>query len=75
MSASFPRISASAVSVQPTDRMLVSIPQAASALGLGRTRLYELLDAGEIETVKIGKRRLIVWASLVGYVENLRSKP
>jgi excisionase family DNA binding protein len=32
--------------------------------GLGRTKLYELLTNGEIQSVRVGTRRLIVFASL-----------
>ena len=32
--------------------------------GLGRTKLYELITKGEIESVRVGTRRLIVFASL-----------
>lgn len=31
--------------------------------GVGRTKAYELINAGEIATVKIGRKRLIVDAS------------
>lgn len=38
----------------------ISIKAAIERYGIGRTRLYELMDAGAIRAVKIGKRRLIV---------------
>jgi excisionase family DNA binding protein len=41
------------------DAILCSIPDAAQALGLGRSKLYELITAGSIETVTIGRRRLV----------------
>lgn len=41
------------------DALLVSIPDAAKALGLGRSKVYELMNAGKLETVTIGKRRLV----------------
>jgi excisionase family DNA binding protein len=31
---------------------------------LGRTKLYDLLTKGEIQSVRVGTRRLIVFASL-----------
>jgi excisionase family DNA binding protein len=40
------------------DTLLCSIPDAAKALGIGRSKLYELIDARQIETVAIGRRRL-----------------
>jgi excisionase family DNA binding protein len=43
------------------EAMLISIPDAAKALGLGRSKIYELLDlnGGRLETVTIGRRRLV----------------
>lgn len=36
-----------------------SIKEASRATSLGRTRLYQLIAAGRLETIKIGSRRLI----------------
>lgn len=41
------------------DTLLCSIPDAARALGLGRSKLYELIAEGRLETVAIGRRRLV----------------
>ena len=41
------------------DPLLCSIPEAASALGIGRSKTYELIGAGLLETVAIGRRRLV----------------
>ncbi len=41
------------------DALLCSIPDAAKALGLGRSKIYELIQAGQLETVSIGRRRLV----------------
>lgn len=46
------------------DTLLCSIPDAARALGLGRSKVYGLMDAGQLETVTIGRRRLIRVASV-----------
>nr|WP_314446802.1 helix-turn-helix domain-containing protein [uncultured Sphingomonas sp.] len=46
------------------EAMLVSIPDAAKALGIGRSKVYELLTEGRLEAVSIGRRRLIRAASL-----------
>jgi excisionase family DNA binding protein len=40
------------------DRLL-SIEQAADALGIGRTALYLEIGAGRIRSIKVGRRRLI----------------
>ena len=39
--------------------ILISINETANALGLGRTRIYELINSGDLETVSIGGRRLV----------------
>ncbi len=47
---------------RPTERQpdhLLSIEQAARALGIGRTALYSEIGAGRIRSVKVGRRRLI----------------
>jgi excisionase family DNA binding protein len=42
----------------------VSINDTACALGIGRTKIYELINAGQLETVKIGRRTLVRIASI-----------
>jgi len=46
------------------DPVTVTIPVALRLSGLGRTKLYELLASREIESVRVGTRRLILFASL-----------
>lgn len=46
------------------EKLLVSITDAAKALSLGRTSIYELIRSGELETRKMGRRRLITAVSL-----------
>lgn len=41
------------------DAMLLSIPDAAKALSLGRSKIYDLIGEGRLETVTIGRRRLV----------------
>jgi excisionase family DNA binding protein len=48
----------------PIDPVTVTVPAAMKYSGLGRTKLYELITKGEIESVRVGTRRLIVFASL-----------
>lgn len=44
--------------------LLVSIPDAAKALSVGRTTVYELMRTGQLDTRKMGRRRLITAVSL-----------
>ncbi len=48
----------------PNHPILVTIPEACRLVGLGRTRLYDLLRERQIEAVKIGKRTLVKYSSL-----------
>jgi excisionase family DNA binding protein len=52
--------------------LTVSIRTAATMLGIGRSTLYELLGADEIETIRVGGRRLVMVASLKAFVEAKR---
>ena len=49
----------------------LSLPakEAAPYIGVGMTRLYELINFGEIESYRDGKARKIVVASLKAYVQ------
>jgi excisionase family DNA binding protein len=49
-------------------RLLLTVPEAAEVLGVGRSVLYELVQAGEITSIKIGRSRRIVLASLQDFV-------
>ncbi len=40
------------------------VNEARAAIGLGRTKFYELISEGRIKTITIGKRRLVVVESL-----------
>jgi len=48
---------------------LVSIPKAAELLGIGRTKLYAILDERLLETVTIGTRRLVTLRSIDRLIE------
>jgi excisionase family DNA binding protein len=43
--------------------------------GVGNTKTYQLLNDDEIESITVGRRRLIVLASWHAYVERHRGKP
>lgn len=52
--------------------LMVSAETAAVAIGIGRTALFGLLVTRELESVKVGTRRLIPVEALETYVERLR---
>ena len=49
--------------------MLELVSATCARLGLGHTKIYALIAAGDIEAVTVGRARRIVVASVVGYVE------
>lgn len=53
----------------PFEPITVRIPVAIQLTGIGRSKLYELIKAGDIETVKIGTATLVKVASLRRLVE------
>lgn len=55
-------------------RLLYSVEEAADLLGIGRTFMYHLVATGEVDSLKLGKRRKIPRDSLNSYVERLRSE-
>lgn len=57
----------------PSAPILVSVQEAARRLGISRAKTYELLAAGEIEALHIGRRRLVPLGALLSYVERLRA--
>jgi len=52
-------------------QLLLSVEEAADVIGLGRTRTYELVMTKKIQSVKVGRRRLVVRSSLVDFVQAL----
>ena len=51
--------------------ILATIPDAVKLSGVGRTKLYQMIGAGEIEARKAGARTLVVVASLMAWLEAL----
>jgi excisionase family DNA binding protein len=58
--------------VPPPDPICVRVNDAARMIGVGRTKLYALIAAGEIETVKLGKSTRITTASLHDLIRRQR---
>jgi len=55
-----------------TEPMLYTPTEAAAALGIGRSKLYELLQTGVLESVHIGACRRIPAEALSDLVRRLR---
>jgi excisionase family DNA binding protein len=48
-----------------SQRLTCTIAEACEATGLGRTKLYELIDERCLETTMVGRRRLVLVRSLL----------
>ena len=48
----------------PLEPLTVCIPMAGQLTGIGRSKIYELIAAGKLDTVKVGASTLITVASL-----------
>jgi excisionase family DNA binding protein len=55
-----------------TDPVLLTPREAATALGIGRSKLYELLQTGVLESVHIGACRRIPTEAVLALVDRLR---
>ena len=54
-------------------RVLLAVEAAAQRLGIGRTMTYELIRSGVLESVRVGRRRLVPVAAIEGCVAKLRA--
>jgi excisionase family DNA binding protein len=54
--------------------LTVSVVRAAELVGLGKSTMWKLIAGGELETVKIGKKRLVLFTSLADLIERRRNK-
>lgn len=55
----------------PAEPIALTVPNAVRFSGIGRSTLYKLLGAGQIESRKLGGRTLVVTASLRAYIAAL----
>lgn len=53
--------------------LVLSVEQAAAALGIGRTFMYALVRRGAVESVKIGRLRRVPAEALHDFVRSLRA--
>lgn len=53
---------------------LLTIATAARLLGVGRSTAYELIAAGELEVVHIGRSARVPVAAIDAYIERLRAR-
>ena len=54
--------------------LLIGVESAATALGVKRSKLYELIATGSLKSVKVGTRRLIPAEALHEFVALLEAE-
>ena len=50
-------------------RLLLRIPEVAETLGIGRTKIYEMIATGELPTVRFGRAVRVSFTTLQKWVE------
>lgn len=61
------------LSATRTPELLLKITDAADVLSIGRSTVYELIAAGHLETVHIGRAVRVTTASIEAFVDRERS--
>lgn len=56
----------------PPAKLLLRVEEAADLLGLSRTRVFELIGAGQLESVKVGGSRRVPRAAVEAFVAGLQ---
>jgi len=59
------------ITVTPDDRLLLSIPDAAHRVGISRSQMYNLIAAGQVSVVHIGRSAKIRADALTAFVDGL----
>ena len=57
-----------------SEKLLLTIPESADRLGVGRSFMYELVQRGEIASLKLGRARRVPVSELQRYVERLQTE-
>jgi excisionase family DNA binding protein len=63
----------------PTDqplapRRMLTVEQAAEALGIGRTTMFALIKSGELDSVRIGRLRRVPADAIDAYTARLQTE-
>lgn len=57
-----------------TPRVLLTVEQAAQAIGIGRTTMFALVKSGELKSVKVGRLRRIPLDEIHAYTNRLTAE-
>jgi excisionase family DNA binding protein len=70
-----PRAMVAALEPADPSAVLLTVEEAARQLRIGRTTCFQLVLAGEIESVTVGRLRRVPPEALRAYVARLRRRP
>jgi excisionase family DNA binding protein len=56
-----PNFGATLVAAKP---LAVTVPTACRLIGVGNTKMWELIKLGRVKTTRVGRRRLVLYSSL-----------
>ena len=56
------------------EKLLLTVEETASLIGIGRTKVFELIATGVLESVRIGGARRVPTGAVTDYVERLRAR-
>jgi excisionase family DNA binding protein len=48
---------------------LARVPEVARCLSLSRSKVYQMMDSGELKYVKLGKSRRLRWSDVMALIE------
>jgi hypothetical protein len=55
---------------EATKPLAVTVKAACEIIGVGRTTMFGLIKSGRVNTARIGRRRVVVFASLVALLDD-----
>lgn len=55
--------------VEMVPRLALSAPEVAEAIGISETKVYEMLAAGQLPSVRVGRRQVIPVAALARWLD------
>jgi hypothetical protein len=58
----------------PLKPLTVTVKVAREVIGTGATKMWELIREGEVETIKIGRRTLVIFASLENLIARKKGR-
>jgi excisionase family DNA binding protein len=56
-----------------TEQLLLTVPEVAGLIGLGRSKVYELIASGAIASVRIGRARRVSRSEIDRFVAALQT--